>query len=129
VLSAYLAQYDTIRPSVEGRIISKPPVTSVHRDGLNTPDKIALSQNYPNPFNPSTTIRFLLPQREFVTLEVFDILGRKVATLVNEWKEAGTYSTTLDTRNSPFVISSSGVYFYRLQVGGFVETKKLMFLK
>jgi hypothetical protein len=75
-----------------------------------------LYQNYPNPFNPSTSIQFRVSSFGFVQLKVFDVLGREVATLVNEWKEAGTHSITFDIRNSSFDILASGVYFYRLSV-------------
>jgi hypothetical protein len=96
------------------------------------PTAIVLWQNYPNPFNPSTTIRFILPQRSHVTLKIFDLLGREVTTLVNEWKEAGTHNIAFDIRpdkSGTFAILLSGVYFYRLQAGGFIETKKLLVLK
>jgi hypothetical protein len=93
------------------------------------PMTFSLQQNYPNPFNPSTTIRFSLPQREFVTLEVFDVLGRRVALLVNEWKDAGNHSITFDTRHSTFDIVSSGVYYYRIAAGNVVAMKKMIVTK
>jgi hypothetical protein len=93
------------------------------------PNTIMLEQNFPNPFNPTTTIEFALPQSGFVTLKMFDVLGREVATLVNDWKEAGSYKIAFDIRNSTFAISSSGVYFYQMQAGAFVQTKKLMLLR
>ncbi|MDW8436493.1 MAG: T9SS type A sorting domain-containing protein [Chloroherpetonaceae bacterium] len=83
-----------------------------------------LEQNYPNPFNPSTTIRFAIPQQSDVKLEVFNVLGQKVATLVNERLAAGTYSKVFDAANL-----ASGVYFYRLQAGDFVKTMKMMLVK
>jgi hypothetical protein len=110
----------------------EPAITSVADRGDVLPQQFTLFQNYPNPFNPSTTIRFAIPQRSHVTLKVFDILGREVTTLVDEWKEAGTHNLTFDSASgiiSPFGILSSGVYFYRLQAGGFIETKKLLVLK
>ncbi|MBI5471920.1 MAG: SBBP repeat-containing protein [Ignavibacteriae bacterium] len=95
----------------------------------------SLDQNYPNPFNPTTTIKYQIPNSNrqmgfgvsdlgFVSLKVFDILGREVATLVNEVKQPGTYSVPWDA--SAF---ASGVYLYRLQAGGFVETKKCLVLR
>ena len=83
-----------------------------------------LSQNYPNPFNPSTKISWQLPVGDKATLKVFNILGKKVATLVNEYKPAGKYETKFNAANLP-----SGVYFYRLQAGDFVQTRKMILLK
>ena len=88
------------------------------------PRDFHLSQNYPNPFNPSTAISYELSAAGLVSLKVFDILGREVATLVNEQKQAGTYSTTWDASHL-----SGGVYLYRLQAGDFTETKRLVLLK
>lgn len=95
-------------------------------------DNFSLEQNYPNPFNPSTTIRFAIPaviasgakQSELVTLKVYDILGTEVATLVNEQKAAGTYEVKFDATGL-----SSGIYFYKLQAGSLVETKKMILLR
>jgi len=87
----------------------------------NVPDRFHLYQNYPNPFNPVTQIRFEVGGLRFVSLRVYDVLGREVATLVNEVKEPGVYSVAWDAREL-----SSGVYFYRLTAGRFVETKKLL---
>ncbi len=84
----------------------------------------ALYQNYPNPFNPTTTIYFALPSQSFVSLKVFDMLGRKVATLVSENMSAGSYTRQWNATNI-----SSGIYFYRLQAGSFTETKKLVLLR
>jgi len=88
------------------------------------PAEYQLEQNYPNPFNPSTTIRFSLPQREHVTLKVFDVLGREVATLVDGELNPGQHSVVFNAKNLP-----SGVYFYRLQAGNFVEQKKMEMVK
>ena len=88
------------------------------------PDNFILMQNYPNPFNPTTTISFSLPYKSFVSLKVFDLLGREVATLVNEQKPAGTYTQKWNAQNF-----TSGIYFYRLQAGNYIETKKLILLK
>jgi len=83
-----------------------------------------LSQNYPNPFNPSTTISFDLSVRSFVSLKVFDLIGREVATIISEELSPGVYSRHWNAANV-----SSGIYFYRLQAGTFVATKKLIVLK
>jgi hypothetical protein len=90
----------------------------------SVPTKFALHQNYPNPFNPVTVIRYELPEASAVKVQVFDVLGRVVATVVNEQRDAGIYEV-------PFNASglSSGTYFYRLQAGTFVETKKMMLVK
>ncbi len=90
----------------------------------DVPTKFGLEQNYPNPFNPSTQIRFGIPVSGFVSLRIFDVLGREVSTLVNERKSPGTYEVQFDGSNLP-----SGVYFYRLQAGSSVETKKLTLLR
>lgn len=93
---------------------------------LTAPETFELAQNYPNPFNPSTNITYQLPMTSNVKLEVFDMLGRKVATLVDARQEAGTYVATL---NGTAHNLASGVYFYRLQAGNFIATKKMMLVK
>ena len=98
-------------------------VTSVEDDG-RVPQSFALYQNYPNPFNPTTTIRYTLPTPQLVTLRVYDVLGREVATLINERQKAGHYSLSLDASRL-----SNGIYFYRLKAGKFFATKKLMVVK
>jgi hypothetical protein len=94
------------------------------KENAEIPKGYALSQNYPNPFNPSTTISFSLPSKSFVSLKVFDLIGRDVATIVSEEMSAGSYSKQWNAVNM-----SSGIYFYRLQVGSFTETKKLVLLR
>jgi subtilisin family serine protease len=89
-----------------------------------TPVAFSLSQNYPNPFNPTTVIDYVLPYTTFVTLEVFDILGRIVRTIVSGEQGFGPHSVRLDGTGL-----SSGVYFYRLKAGGMVQTRKLMVLR
>jgi Leucine-rich repeat (LRR) protein len=101
--------------------ISYSPTIEVH---IGLPDKFMLSQNYPNPFNPTTRISFQLPRSVFVTLKVYDILGREVSTLVNENEAAGYYNLWFDA--SRF---ASGVYFYRLTAGTFNQTKKMLVVK
>ena len=91
---------------------------------VTLPEEFALSQNYPNPFNPSTTIKYELPEKNYVNLIVYDILGSEVMTLVNEVNAPGRYSVQLDASALP-----SGTYFYRLQAGDFVETKKMILMK
>jgi photosystem II stability/assembly factor-like uncharacterized protein len=99
-------------------------VTSVHSSNAIIPDDVLLYQNYPNPFNPSTVINYKLAISCFVSLKVYNELGRKVQTLINEHQNSGEHSIVLNANNL-----TSGVYFYRLSAGSFVATKKLLFLK
>jgi hypothetical protein len=88
------------------------------------PTTFSLSQNYPNPFNPTTVIRYQLAASIFVDLSIYDMLGRKIKTLVSERQSAGIHSVTFNAGSL-----SSGVYFYRLTAGSFVDAKKLLVLK
>jgi len=88
------------------------------------PVQLMLTQNYPNPFNPSTTIEFALPQSGFVMLKVYNVLGEEVATLIAGEHPAGTFKATWDASDMP-----SGVYFYRLSAGEYVETKKAVLMR
>jgi len=111
--------------------LAVPPITSVEvGTEVEVPRQAALSQNYPNPFNPTTRIQYSVPSTQYVTLKVYDVLGREVATLVDELKKAGTYTATWDARG---VFSkgggASGVYFYRIKIGHFVETKKAVLIR
>lgn len=107
-------------------------ITSVDGPSSMIPDHFSLGQNYPNPFNPKTVISYRLSVNSKVGLSVYDILGRVVATLVDEEKPAGAYTVTFDASKL-----SSGIYFYRLQArptsgkqaGSFIETKKLVLIK
>jgi hypothetical protein len=90
----------------------------------DVPKSFALEQNYPNPFNPSTVIKFQVRTLKFVTLKVYDVLGREVRTLVNEEMKAGGYEATFEANGL-----ASGAYFYKLQAGGFVETKRMQLLR
>ena len=83
-----------------------------------------LEQNYPNPFNPSTTIKYSVQNAKNISLKVYDVLGKEVETLVNEEKPAGNYEVEFNAANP-----TSGIYFYQLKVGSFVETKKMILLK
>jgi len=94
------------------------------------PTNYNLSQNYPNPFNPSTTIKYSIPKQSYVTLKVYDLLGREVAALVNEEKHAGNYEiefNTQQTTNNKQL--ASGIYFYQIKAGSYVSTKKMILLK
>jgi hypothetical protein len=99
-----------------------PGITGISKTDL--PVKFSLKQNYPNPFNPVTTIGYQIPKQSYVTLKVFDLLGREVATLVNSVEQAGNKSVNFIAGNL-----ESGVYYYRLQAGNYTETRKLVLLK
>jgi len=88
------------------------------------PSEFSLSQNYPNPFNPSTKIKYQIPEMSFVTLKVYDVLGNEVATLVNKEKPAGEYEVEFNASKLP-----SGIYFYQIKAGEFIQTKKMIFIK
>lgn len=100
-----------------------PPV-GVGGNGNNTPSEFALKQNYPNPFNPITTIEYSVPSTAFVTVKVFDVMGREVAVLVNGKKTTGNYIVQFDAEDI-----NSGIYFYTLETNGFKETKKMLLVK
>ena len=100
------------------------PVSAVDQSGSALPEEYSLLQNYPNPFNPSTTIEYAIPQAGHVRLVVFDMTGREVSRLVDEEQGPGTYRVGFDGASL-----SSGVYFYRLESGGFVRTRNLVVLK
>jgi len=106
-------------------------VTDVEDDehGDILPYRFELSQNYPNPFNPVTTIEYSLPRRSNVRIDIFNLLGQNVRTLVNREQSAGDYSITWDGRSASGESVSTGVYFYRFQAGDHVETKKMLLLK
>ncbi len=109
-------------------------VTSINSDEQQLPSAFMLYQNYPNPFNPITKIKYAIPSSQsplqggtwggLVKLKVYDILGRKVATLVNKQQQPGNYEVSFDASNL-----SSGIYFYTLKTGGFIKTKKMLLLK
>jgi len=102
-----------------------PRITTVEEEKIDImPTGYSLSQNYPNPFNPSTTFRYSIPAESKVTIKVYDILGKEVATLVDEDKTTGTYELTWHAVNIP-----SGVYFYKLQAGEYTAVKKMILIK
>ena len=100
------------------------PVTGIAENGTNLPIEYALKQNYPNPFNPSTRIKYSIPQSSNVVIKIFDILGNEIETLVNEEKPTGIYEVQFDATGL-----SSGVYFYTLTAGNFVENRKMVLLQ
>ncbi|MHB8843001.1 MAG: T9SS type A sorting domain-containing protein, partial [Candidatus Aquicultor sp.] len=102
------------------------PGTSGVTSMVNDSPSFRLEQNYPNPFNPETVISYQLPAAGNVSLKVYDMLGRKAATLINEYQGAGVHHSQFSIINSQL---SSGVYFYRLAVGAYSSTKKMIVLK
>lgn len=105
------------------KVVVKKDITGVEETPYN-PTNFNLEQNYPNPFNPTTNIQFSIPKQNFVTLKVYDVLGREVATLVNEEKSTGFYNVSFDASSL-----SSGVYIYKIQAGNFINSKKMVLLK
>ncbi|HRE09594.1 MAG TPA: T9SS type A sorting domain-containing protein [Ignavibacteria bacterium] len=116
VTSASNFQY--ISPYNPGALLSN------GNNGSSLPENYSLEQNYPNPFNPSTGIKFSIPKSNNVTLKVYDLTGRVVASLVNEYKPAGSYEVTFDAS-----ALSSGVYYYSISSGEFTETRKMVLVK
>jgi hypothetical protein len=104
--------------------VSYPPTTSIERDNTQVPATFRLEQNYPNPFNPETRIHYHLNQAENVELDIFDIRGKYVQTLVSEYQSAGTYRVRFNAEHLP-----AGIYYYRLTAGSQMETKKMVLIK
>ena len=95
----------------------------------NQPEEFVLYQNYPTPFNPVTSIQYEISSRQFVTLKVYDLLGKEVATLVNEELETGIYKVEFNVAQVSIPEITSGIYFYKLETGSFAVTKKMLLLK
>jgi hypothetical protein len=107
-----------------GTIVRMINITGVQNSNNQVPSSYNLQQNYPNPFNPATKISFSLPKAGIVKLVVYDILGREVAAIVNDYRTAGNYTVDFDASNI-----SSGIYFYTLKSGSFTDTKKMVLMK
>ncbi|MBI5402782.1 MAG: T9SS type A sorting domain-containing protein [Ignavibacteriae bacterium] len=99
-------------------------VTNANNSGEKTADKFELFQNYPNPFNPTTNIKYQISSTGFVSLKIYDLLGKEVVTLVNEKQESGEYEVIFNGSGL-----SSGVYFYRLSSGDFSDVRKMILMK
>ncbi|MGE5797300.1 MAG: T9SS type A sorting domain-containing protein, partial [Ignavibacteria bacterium] len=99
-------------------------VTGIKNISLGIPQKFSLSKNYPNPFNPVTKIKFTLPQTSMVRFTIYDILGNEVGVFINEEKLPGEYEFELNAENL-----TSGIYFYQLEAGNFIETGKMSLIK
>jgi photosystem II stability/assembly factor-like uncharacterized protein len=109
----------------DGAIVKyKLSVSSVQDEDKYIPEKFILQQNFPNPFNPSSNIRYSIPQSSNVVLKVFDVIGKEIETLVDEEKPIGNYELIWNASSLP-----SGVYFYQLKAGSFIETKKMVLMK
>lgn len=117
-------QINAILKSGEEIVINDVNINKLMVSGELVPAKYELEQNYPNPFNPTTTIKYSIAKQGNVSLKVYDMLGSEVATLVNEEKPVGVYEINFNASNL-----ASGIYFYKIQAGSFVETKKMIFLK
>ncbi len=117
---------ETIHKSFTALISIQPynKPTNINNSKNLLPDNFLLSQNYPNPFNPSTIIEYQIPKFSHVSLNIYDVVANKIATLVDRGKPAGKYSVNFNASNL-----SSGVYFYRIVAGSFVQTKKLILMK
>lgn len=98
--------------------------TGVNETSGSIPENYSLEQNYPNPFNPNTIIEYSIPENSFVSLKIYNVLGKEVSTLMNEEKNAGTYEVNFNAS-----ALSSGVYFYKLEAGNFVQTRKMILMK
>ncbi|MBZ0198380.1 MAG: T9SS type A sorting domain-containing protein [Ignavibacteriaceae bacterium] len=109
---------------------TNPPITTeVKLSDKSSPNNFILYQNYPNPFNPSTTIKYSIPKRvnsqsSIVNLKVYDVLGREITTLINKELAPGNYEVEFNASSL-----ASGVYFYRLEAGSFIQTKKMILLR
>ncbi|MFQ5651789.1 MAG: T9SS type A sorting domain-containing protein [bacterium] len=128
ILTFESAWSDTFRTQAQD------PATSVDANATELlPEKFGLSQNYPNPFNPTTTVQYAIPRSKVngihVRIDIFNIRGQKIRTLVNELKQPGRYAVVWDGRSDAGTLSGSGLYYYRLQTEEFVATRKLVFLK
>lgn len=115
--------YDGSRDELWDKLREKFTVTSIHNNN-EVPDRIKLFSNYPNPFNPITTIKYEIANPDLVQLNIYNLIGEKVAILVNDYKVAGNYSIEFDGSNLP-----SGVYVYVLRVGSVYKVKKMVLLK
>ncbi len=121
---AYGANDEDMQNSIAAAVSKYNEATDVKNPVNSNPSDYILNQNYPNPFNPSTIISFTLPERETVTLDVYNLLGQKVVSIINKVMDAGKYDVKFNADNL-----SAGIYFYSLKTNNFVSTKKMMLLK
>lgn len=115
---------NTVAPTGMGKEAENICVETGVKNSEKAPDAYQLGQNFPNPFNPETSVIYYLPQKSRVILKIYDITGREIRTLKNEWQGAGEHSVKINSQNM-----TSGIYFYRLQIGKIVKQKKMILLK
>ena len=131
-VKAYTSQSSFTFSNVLSFVIDTP--TEMY-DKENLPTEFYLSQNYPNPFNPNTVFSYQLPVSSDVTLKVYDVLGNEVVTLVNEYKSAGEYEVEFTASDGIRDLPAgrqglvSGIYFYQLRAGEFIQAKKMTLIK
>ena len=114
---------------VEDHLIMIDAYDAIHRESDLIPDHFDLHQNYPNPFNPSTIIRYDLAHPGNVDLRIYDVRGALVKIIENRYLEPGRYEIGWDGVNTNGIQVASGIYFYRLEIGDFVQTKKMLLLR
>jgi len=124
IFSIYFVDVQNGWLTADGGKICRYTGTTDISDDINSINKFELQQNYPNPFNPSTKISWQSPVSGHQTLKVYDVLGNEVASLINEYKPAGNYQINFDASNL-----SSGIYFYQLKTGSFIQTRKMTLIK
>jgi hypothetical protein len=117
--------FDLLDPRIDNLIITGWLYwVGVRADCTKLPESFTISQNYPNPFNPSTMIKYQIPNSNYVSLKIYDVLGREVVTLVDEVQDVGFKSVAFDASQL-----TSGVYYYRIVAGDFVETRKMVLMR
>ena len=109
---------------IHGKTLPKPGNSEYNLSNVTSSSQYKLFDNYPNPFNPTTIINYQIPNNSFVTLKIYDELGREIRTIVNQYQTKGRYDISFNAENL-----ASGIYFYKLQTGNFVSVKKMMLLK
>jgi hypothetical protein len=133
---SYTYRLKAYKDSLESEYSNEASLTIVGIKGEkeDIPNEYSISQNYPNPFNPTTKIKFALPKSGLTKLIIYDLLGREVITLINNELKAGYHEINIDAHNLPNRVSAeggyaSGVYFYQLRVGDFIQTNKMILMK
>jgi hypothetical protein len=128
VISEQSSEAEVVHTSLVGALINGTIYGDTTLVGINNEEKIPISfklfQNYPNPFNPTTSIKYSVPSLQFTIIKVYDVLGNEIATLVNEEKSPGEYEVKFDASNL-----SSGVYFYQIKSGSFIQTNKMVLMR